>query len=131
MNLSGRAAQAALTRARAPLNALLVIHDDIDLPLGRLRFKHGGGAGGQRGVQSIIGALGPNFTRLKIGVDRPPKGWPTDRWVLSRFRQDEQDLLARVIHAAADATEHYLKSGLEEAMNATNGLDLTTQNNGN
>lgn len=125
MNLSGRAVQAALTKTRAPLESVLVIHDDIDLPLGRLRFKMGGGAGGQRGVRSIINTLGPDFPRLKVGVGRPPEGWATDRWVLSRFREGELELVARVLDAAADATELYLRDGLEEAMNVTNGLDLT------
>lgn len=125
MNLSGRAVQAALSRARARPDALLVIHDDIDLPLGRLRFKQGGGAGGQRGVQSIIGAVGPDFLRLKVGVDRPPPRWATERWVLSRFRPEEEELVARVVDAAADAVELYLREGLETAMNQVNGVDLS------
>ena len=125
MNLSGRAVQAALSRARARPDALLVIHDDIDLPLGRLRFKQGGGAGGQRGVQSIIGAVGPDFLRLKVGVERPPPRWATERWVLSRFRPEEEELVARVVDATADAVELYLREGLETAMNQVNGVDLS------
>ena len=124
MNLSGRAVQAALTRIGAHPDELLVIHDDVDLPLGRLRFKHGGGAGGQKGVKDIIGRIGPAFLRLKIGVSRPPPGWATDAWVLSRFRADEAALLGRVVGAAADAVEDLLRAGLEGAMNRANGLDL-------
>ncbi len=124
MNLSGRAVQAALTRIGAHPDELLVIHDDVDLPLGRLRFKHGGGAGGQKGVKDIIGRIGPGFLRLKIGVSRPPPGWATDAWVLSRFRADEAALLGRVVGAAADAVEDLLRAGLEGAMNRANGLDL-------
>ena len=97
----------------------------VDLPLGRLRFKQGGGAGGQRGVQSIIGAVGPDFLRLKVGVDRPPPRWATERWVLSRFRPEEEELVARVVDAAADAVELYLREGLETAMNQVNGVDLS------
>jgi PTH1 family peptidyl-tRNA hydrolase len=125
MNLSGRAVQAALTRTRARLDALLVIHDDIDLPLGRLRFKQGGGAGGQRGVSSIIGTVGADFLRLKVGVGRPPPQWTTENWVLSRFRPEEAQLLTQVVHAAADAAVAYLTDGPEAAMNRTNGMDLS------
>lgn len=124
MNVSGKAVQAAMARTRTKPEGLLVIHDDIDLPLGRLRFKQGGGAGGQRGVASIIGALGADFLRLKVGVGRPPAQWSTENWVLSKFKPDEEELLAEVIHAAADAVELYLNKDLETAMNQVNGLDL-------
>jgi PTH1 family peptidyl-tRNA hydrolase len=124
MNLSGRAVQGYLTRLGVRPEELLVIHDDLDLPLGRLRFKQGGGAGGQRGVADIIGRIGENFARLKVGISRPPEGWPTERWVLSRFRDDEAELLDRVIATAADAVEVALHGGLELAMNRFNALDL-------
>lgn len=124
MNLSGGPVQAALTRARLGPERLLVVHDDVDLPLGRLRFKQGGGAGGQRGVKDISQRLGDGYLRLKIGVSRPPSGWQTDAWVLSRFTADEEPLLNDVVTAAADAVELLLEQGLEPAMNVTNGLDL-------
>src|SRR5690606_35170544 len=81
MNVSGGPVQAALTRERARLDDLLVVHDDLDLPLGRLRLKVGGGAGGQRGVKDIADRLGPDFARLKVGISRPPAGWDAQRWV--------------------------------------------------
>lgn len=124
MNLSGTPVQAVLTRTRTPLGDLLVVHDDVDLPLGRLRFKQGGGAGGQTGVKDVIARLGPGFLRLKVGVSRPPPGWATEGWVLSRFRPEERELLDRVVAAAADAVETLYREGLEAAMNRTNGLDL-------
>ena len=124
MNLSGAPVQAVLTRTRSSLADLLVIHDDLDLPLGRLRFKQGGGAGGQRGVRDIVARLGPDFARLKVGISRPPADWPAERWVLSRFTEAERDLLDAVIDAAVDAVESLVASGLTEAMNQTNGLDL-------
>lgn len=124
MNLSGRVVQAVLTRTRAKPKDLLVIHDDLDLPLGRLRFKTGGGAGGQRGVQDVIHAVGPAFLRLKVGIGRPPSGWATEAWVLSRFRSDEHALVDAVVRAAADAVETFLREGLEAAMNQANGLRL-------
>ena len=124
MNLSGTPVQAVLTRTRTPLGDLLVVHDDVDLPLGRRRFKQGGGAGGQKGVKDVIARLGPGFLRLKVGVSRPPPGWATEGWVLSRFRPEERELLDRVVAAAADAVETLYREGLEAAMNRTNGLDL-------
>lgn len=124
MNLSGRAVQAGLTRLRAKPDELLVVHDDIDLPLGRLRFRRGGSGGGQRGVQHTIGAIGPDFLRLKVGVGRPPPEWSTEGWVLSRFAPNEEALRGRVVSAAADAVELLLSSGWERAMNSVNGLDL-------
>src|SRR5680860_615236 len=124
MNLSGGSVQAQLTRGRTSPGELLVVHDDVDLPFGRLRFKQGGGAGGQKGVKDIISRIGPDFLRLKLGVGRPPTGWQTDAWVLARFSPAEQELLVKVVAAAADAVEQLLTSGLEAAMNKTNGLDF-------
>jgi len=126
MNLSGGAVQAVMTRDRARLADLLVVHDDLDMPLGRLRFKVGGGAGGQRGVKDIADRVGPDFARLKIGISRPPAGWEAHRWVLARFAEDERAVLDAVIDAAVGAIETLLESGLAAAMNHANGLDLTT-----
>ncbi len=124
MNLSGQAVHAALTREGVRPAELLVVHDDLDLPLGRLRLKSGGGAGGQRGVRDIIDAIGPDFVRLKIGVSRPPEDWTAERWVLSRFDDSELDVLERVVARAADAVETLLDAGLVAAMNLVNGVDL-------
>lgn len=124
MNLSGAAVQAAMTRQRVRPAGLLVVHDDLDLPLGRLRFKRGGGAGGQRGVQDVIARIGPDFDRLKVGVSRPPAGWTTENWVLSRFRDEERALVERVVAAAADAVERRRDDGWDAACGFANGLDL-------
>lgn len=124
MNLSGAAIQAALSRSGAKLPGLLVVHDDLDLDLGRLRFRAGGSSGGQRGVQDTIARLGKEFWRLKLGISGTPEGWETAKWVLSRFRTDEQDLLDAVITTAADAIQHALEHGLDSAANHYNGLDL-------
>lgn len=126
MNLSGAAIQAALTRSGVKPQGLLVVHDDLDLDLGRLRFRSGGSSGGQRGVQDTIARLGKEFWRLKLGISGTPAGWETANWVLSRFREDEQELLATVINTAADAVQHALEHGLESAANRYNGLDLRT-----
>lgn len=128
MNLSGQAVQSYATKTRLTPEQMLVVHDDLDLPLGRLRVKRGGGHGGQKGVADIALRLGPNFARLKVGIGRSPEGWPAERWVLSRFREDELELLAEVIHHAADAAEVVMKEGVQEAMNRYNGLELTAKN---
>ena len=124
MNLSGAAVQALMTRHGVRPAELLVVHDDLDLPLGRLRFRHGGSAGGQRGVQDTIARIGPAFDRLKVGISRPPPRWEGERWVLSRFDDDEHDLVERVVEAAADGVERWLEGGLEPAQSWANGLDL-------
>jgi len=124
MNLSGLAAQALMARHGVRPEALVVVHDDLDLPLGRVRAKAGGGAGGQRGVQDVIDRIGPAFVRVRVGVGRPPEGWTSERWVLSPFDTAEQGIVERVAAAAADAVELVLDRGLDAAMNAVNGLDL-------
>ena len=124
MNLSGAAVQAEMARGRIPPGDLLVVHDDLDLPLGRLRLRRGGGAGGQRGVQDVIARIGPDFDRLKVGISRPPEGWAAEHWVLSRFREDEDELLASVVRHAADAIERVRDEGWAKAVTWTNALDL-------
>jgi len=124
MNLSGAAVQALMTRHAIRPEQLLVVHDDLDLPLGRLRFKHGGGAGGQRGVHDTIARIGPAFSRLKVGISRPPSDWAVERWVLSPFSAEERELVERVVDTASDAVERWLSDGIEAAQNWANGLDL-------
>ena len=124
MNRSGVAVQAAATRNGVPPEETLVVHDDLDLPLGRLRIRTGGGAGGQRGVRDVIDRIGPGFCRLKIGIDRPPPEWPVERWVLSRFRDDEASLLEQVVRAGADAVQRIVDEGPVAAANHVNGIDL-------
>jgi len=124
MNLSGAAVQAEMARGRVPPGELLVVHDDLDLPLGRLRLRRGGGAGGQRGVQDVIARIGPDFDRLKVGISRPPEGWAAEHWVLSRFRDDETELLDRVVRHAADAIERVRDEGWAKAVTWANALDL-------
>ena len=124
MNLSGLAVQAEMARGRIAPADLLIVHDDLDLPLGRLRLRRGGGAGGQRGVQDVIARIGADFDRLKVGVSRPPESWTAEHWVLSRFREDEAGLLASVVGHAADAIERVREEGWARAVSWANGLDL-------
>lgn len=124
MNLSGRPVQAALARGSVRPGEMVVVHDDMDLPLGKLRVRLGGSSGGQRGVSDISRAVGPDYVRVKVGVGRPPPEWTTENWVLSRFTQSEADLVERVVAAAADAVELVARYGPQHAMNEVNGLDV-------
>jgi peptidyl-tRNA hydrolase, PTH1 family len=124
MNLSGQAVQAYSTKLGLKPEEILLVHDDLDMPLGRLRFKQNGGAGGQRGVQDTIAKIGANFLRLKLGISRPPELWSVENWVLSKFSESEKTVLDKVISAGADALESLLKDGLEKTMNHVNGLQL-------
>ncbi len=124
MNLSGAAVQAAATRGGIRPEEIVVVHDDLDLPLGRLRVRTGGGAGGQKGVRDIIDRIGPGFVRVKVGIGRPPPRWTVENWVLSRFASDEAELVEEVVRAGADAVERLLGDGPDAAANLVNGLDL-------
>lgn len=123
MNLSGAPLRAAMRQTDAdPASDLLVIADDVDLPLGRLRLRRSGSAGGHNGLRDIIAAFGSSdFARLRVGVGR---GGETVDHVLATFRPDERDLATEAIATAADAAERWLRDGIDEAMNAYNGMDL-------
>ena len=91
MNDSGRSVAAALRALKLPLERVLVVHDHIDLPFGRLRLMEGGGSGGHNGLKSITGLLGPDYARLRVGVDRPASYDPdvVADYVLSRFAREQ------------------------------------------
>jgi PTH1 family peptidyl-tRNA hydrolase len=121
MNLSGRAVAPAAGFYQIPLERLVVIHDDIDLPLGRLRVKAGGGHGGHNGLRSLTEALGSGgFLRLRIGVGRPERGDVTGH-VLGRFSPEEAACQEGWVSLAADAVEEILRNGVSSAMNRYNG----------
>jgi PTH1 family peptidyl-tRNA hydrolase len=125
MNASGEAVAPFVRYYKIAPERLLVVHDDLDLPLGRLRLRRGGSAGGQKGVRSIIQHLGTDaFDRLRIGIGRPPAGWDAARWVLARFSPEERPLAERVAEAAAEAVRVWQAEGLEAAQQRFNGLDL-------
>jgi PTH1 family peptidyl-tRNA hydrolase len=123
MNQSGAALKAAMRQTDADPGAdLLVICDDIDLPLGKVRLRRSGSAGGHNGLRDIIAALGSDaFNRLRVGIGRG--GEPVDH-VLATFKPGERELAAEAIAAAADAAEQWLRDGIEATMSAFNGLDL-------
>lgn len=121
MNLSGEAVRELVDRYGLPLDRVLVVHDDIDLPFGRLRVKRGGGHGGHRGVASVMEALGgEGFPRLKVGVGRPGRKEEVVDHVLSPFSEEERSNLPEVMERAVGALEAILLRGLDEAMNLYN-----------
>jgi PTH1 family peptidyl-tRNA hydrolase len=120
MNLSGQAVKQLASFYRLPLEDILVIYDDLDLPLGTIRLRPEGGSGGHRGIRSIIEALGSqSFPRLRVGIGRPP-GNDAVSYVLSDFTGDEQIMLENVYERVAAAVELFLREGIEMAMNAYN-----------
>jgi PTH1 family peptidyl-tRNA hydrolase len=118
MNTSGDAV-AALRAARA-IDRVVVAYDDLALPLGRVRIRGGGGAGGHRGVSSVIAANGEKFVRVRIGIGRPPQGVDSVTFVLQDFLPDEHAVLERAFARAADGIETLLRDGLERAMDIAN-----------
>jgi len=123
MNRSGGPLKAALRQTDVDVsNNLLVVADDIDLPLGRIRLRRSGSAGGHNGLRDIISTLGTNeFNRLRIGVGRA--GEPVDH-VLATFKPDERELADEMVALGADAAERWLRDGIDETMNAFNGVEL-------
>jgi peptidyl-tRNA hydrolase, PTH1 family len=118
MNRSGEAVKEIVDFFHAGMEDLVVIHDDLDLPFGRLRFKRNGGSGGHQGVRSIIERMGGNdFLRLKVGIDRPPPGMDPAEYVLTPFDKTERILLDDILSRAAESLEVLLFEGIETAMN--------------
>jgi PTH1 family peptidyl-tRNA hydrolase len=116
MNESGRSVAAAVRFFKVPVEALLVVHDDVDLEPGRLQARRGGGLAGHNGLRSLAQHLGSQeFLRLRIGVGRPGRGDPrsVSDWVLSPFAPDED--AEALISRAADALEEIVHEGLETA----------------
>lgn len=123
MNNSGIAVKQAADFYKVPPERVLVLFDDIDLDVGRLRLRRDGSAGGHNGVKSIIACLGSQaFPRIKIGVGaKPHPDYDLADWVLSRFSAQEQTLLEPAIRRAAEAAVMLLSDGLDKAASKYNG----------
>lgn len=122
MNDSGRSVQAACAFYKIKPADLIVAHDELDLPFGDVRLKKGGGDGGNRGVRSVSGALGPDYIRIRLGIGRPPpdfRGDPAD-FVLQAFALAEQAGVDQMLTRAAEAVSLVTSLGLEKAMNRIN-----------
>lgn len=101
MNLSGKSVQAAMAFYKIPPENLIVLHDELDLPLGRIRIRRGGGANGHNGIRDIDQAIGTDYWRIRLGIGHPGDKTQVHDYVLSRFGHDEQTEVARVLKAIA------------------------------
>ena len=121
MNLSGKSVLAAQSFYKTETDDLLVICDDLNLDVGRIRIRARGSAGGQNGIKDIIQRLGTSdFSRLRIGVGRPPPRWDAADYVLGKFGDDDRPVIDIAIRDAANAVETWVKSGVRTAMNQFN-----------
>lgn len=121
MNLSGQAVNAIVGWYKLALEDVVVVYDDLDLPTGRLRIRSQGGAGGHRGIASLLEYLGRDtFSRLRIGIGRPPQFMETADYVLGRFGAAELPVIEPAIKRAAQAVEAIIKDGVAKAANEYN-----------
>ena len=122
MNTSGNPVRSLLRYYKIPTEHLLVVYDDVDLPLETLRLRTEGGSGGQKGMQSIITQLGTEaFSRLRVGIGRPPGRMEAADYVLQDFTKSEQALLDPTLDRAVDAVLTFVTLGIDQAMNQFNG----------
>jgi PTH1 family peptidyl-tRNA hydrolase len=126
MNLSGQAVGEIARYFKVDVPDLLIVVDEAQLPLGKLRARARGSAGGHNGLKSVIAHLGDDFSRLRIGVGRGEQQRDLADHVLSRFEKDEAAEVERMTTRAADAAEMFITSGIEAVMNAFNGGDPAT-----
>jgi PTH1 family peptidyl-tRNA hydrolase len=125
MNLSGQSVASLLKYYKIPQEKMLVIYDDLDLSLGTLRLRENGGSAGHKGMTSIIQQLGSNdFSRLRLGINRPPGRMPVENYVLQNFSEKEEELLNSLVDRAAEAVEVFIKKGVNAAMTQFNGTLL-------
>ena len=121
MNLSGSSVREAVDFYKLPLENLLVICDDLNLPLGKLRFRARGSAGGQKGLQDIVRKLGTEeFARLRIGIGAAPDSWDWADYVLGKFKAGELPAIELAVAEAADAVVVWAREGVDFCMNTHN-----------
>lgn len=128
MNLSGQSVQAIMTFYKIPMENLLVIHDEVDIPFGTVKLQKNRGHGGHNGIRDIHAKLGPDYSRLRVGVGRPtiPQMDVAD-YVLQNFSQDELGKLSdRWLDQLADAALIFVEYGFQKAPNKINNLTLGT-----
>ncbi len=121
MNLSGVAVGKLARYFDTGAEDVIVVHDDMDFPIGDVRIKVGGGAGGHKGLLSVIDHLGgAEFVRIRLGIGRPDAGEIAEGYVLERFSGNEMQILPRMIEGACDAVSEVISSGVQAAMNKLN-----------
>ena len=123
MNLSGRSVAEALRYLPAEAEDLILVFDDLELPLGKLRIRPGGGHGGHNGTRSVIQSIGQHdFPRLRVGVGRPAGQRDPTGHLLSRVRSENKERFKQTVERAVEALDCLLENGVDEAMNRYNGL---------
>jgi len=121
MNLSGEAVKSVFSSMAEEMQDLLVISDDVSLPLGQIRLRERGSSGGHNGLESIIEHIGPDFARLKLGVDSMNNtNQDMAAYVLAPFTRCERSEVVRMLEKASDCTETWLALGMKDAMNGYN-----------
>ena len=121
MNLSGNAVGQAAQFYKIPPEHVLVVSDDVSLPVGKIRIRRSGSAGGHNGLKSIIQDLGSDqFPRIKVGVGIPPEHYDMKDWVLGKFHGEDEKLIAQAVQRTAEAVECYIAFGPDKAMNKYN-----------
>lgn len=120
MNASGEAVAWFRGALSVDASSILVAYDDSDLPLGRIRIKRGGGSGGHKGIESVMGAIGTkDFPRIRLGIGRPSEGELAD-YVLSPFIKDEGDIAEAMLSRGVESIETIITEGIDSAMNRFN-----------
>lgn len=120
MNLSGESVIQVMNYFKIDIADVLIIYDDLDMPVGKLRLRENGSAGGHNGIKSIIAHVGSqSFKRVRVGIDKHPRIKVVD-YVLGHFNKDEQGLIDEGIENAVKAVELYLDKGFNAAMNSYN-----------
>jgi peptidyl-tRNA hydrolase, PTH1 family len=131
MNSSGEAVGAVMAFYRVPLTGLLVVVDDVDLPLSEIRLRPGGSSGGHHGLESVEQHLGAReYARLRIGIGRQSGAREITGYVLGRFSSTEAALADRVLTVASDQAETWLEAGIQKAMSQFNGVISDSTNEG-
>lgn len=120
MNVSGQAVASIVGFYKVSASEVVVAHDDMDLPFGRLRVRTGGGHGGHNGIRDLVRVLGPDFVRVKVGVGRPPSGWDPADYVLAPWTSEEASRLDELVDQAAAAMESVVRDGVVKTMNLFN-----------
>ena len=128
MNLSGDAVSALMKREGILPEEIVVVYDDMDMSLGRIRIRKNGSSGGHNGIKSVIERLGTeSFPRMRIGIGRDENGHGGANFVLSAFTEEERKICGKVLDAAADALVLLLRRGCSAAMNVYNSQDFSQE----
>jgi PTH1 family peptidyl-tRNA hydrolase len=127
MNLSGNSVAGIMAFYKVQPADVLIVVDEVQLPLGKLRLRPSGSAGGHNGLKSVIGMIGSEFPRLRIGIGRGDQEWDLSDHVLSKFSAEEQPVVERAIGRAVDAVEVFVTDGVMAAMNRFNATEVAPE----